>query len=67
MLAYIHSKNILHRDIKPENIMFDKLTGDIKIIDFGIAETKKTPDEIMTARIGTAYYIAPEVLCKEYS
>ena len=40
-LVYIHSKNIVHRDIKPENILFDKTTGSIKLIDFGIAYRKK--------------------------
>lgn len=64
VLTYIHSKGIVHRDIKPENILLDKLTGDIKLIDFGIAVVKKSPQEVLTARIGTAFYIAPEVLCK---
>lgn len=27
---------------------------------------KKKPKEVLTSRIGTAYYIAPEVLCKRY-
>lgn len=63
---YIHSKDIVHRDIKPENILFEKETGSIKLIDFGIAVHKKKPAEVLTARIGTAYYIAPEVLCKRY-
>jgi len=37
----------------------------MKLIDFGIA-VRKSPDETLTSRIGTAYYIAPEVLCKKY-
>lgn len=58
-ITYIHSKNIIHRDIKPENILFDKETGNIKVIDFGIAERKKSANEFLTARIGTIYYLAP--------
>lgn len=27
---------------------------------------KKMSNEVLSARIGTAFYIAPEVLCKEY-
>ncbi len=61
---YIHSKNIIHRDIKPENMLFEKGSNLIKIIDFGIATAKKT--DKLTERLGTPYYIAPEILCKSY-
>jgi len=64
-LMYIHSKGIVHRDLKPENLLFEKGTSNLKLIDFGIA-AKIKPNEKLTARIGTPYYIAPEVLLKEY-
>jgi calcium-dependent protein kinase len=35
------------------------------LIDFGIA-VRRTHSEPLSARIGTPYYIAPEVLCKRY-
>ncbi len=38
-LAAAHQEGILHRDIKPENIMID-VSGDVKILDFGIAQLK---------------------------
>jgi calcium-dependent protein kinase len=62
-LNYMHSKNIIHRDIKPENIL---ITDDIniKIIDFGMSvrfEDKKLKD-----LVGTSYYMAPEVIRREY-
>jgi calcium-dependent protein kinase len=67
VLAYIHSKGIIHRDIKPENMLFDLEKCELKIIDFGIAAVKTSEDQILNARIGTIYYIAPEVLLKEYN
>ena len=74
-LCYLHEKEILHRDMKLENIMISEIETDIntgeeyfwiKIIDFGTAkifERKKTEKEI----IGSSYYIAPEVLKKNYN
>jgi calcium-dependent protein kinase len=68
-LSYLHSNNIIHSDLKPENIMFyDKDAKDlhVKIIDFGMA-TKFNPDEKLSNINGTPYYLAPEVLRREYS
>ena len=74
-LCYLHEKKILHRDLKLENLMISEIEKDIntgeeyfwiKIIDFGTAkifERKKKEKEI----IGSSYYIAPEVLNKNYN
>ena len=74
-LCYLHEKKILHRDLKLENLMISEIEKDInsgeeyfwiKIIDFGTAkifERKKNEKEI----IGSSYYIAPEVLKKNYN
>lgn len=67
-VSYLHSAKIVHRDLKPENIVFESKDSEsnLKIIDFGTSRevlgTKK-----LKARMGTAYYIAPEVLKKSYS
>ena len=69
-VSYCHNMNILHRDLKPENILIVKRqkTGfhPIKIIDFGTAKVfKKEKSEHLL--IGSAYYIAPEVLSRNYT
>ncbi len=60
-MAYAHENNVLHKDIKPQNI---KVTskGDIKIMDFGIAETVRTSMSRIqnTSSSGTLVYMSPE-------
>lgn len=59
----------MHRDIKPENILLEdiKRFDQIKVIDFGTAArfNQKTPT--LNEKIGTPYYIAPEVLKEKYT
>lgn len=66
-INYCHSNKIVHRDLKPENILLEqnKEFDQIKIIDFGtslVFDENKKLDE----KLGTPYYIAPEVLAKSY-
>ena len=61
-LCHLHTCNIVHRDLKPENIIITE-TGEVKVIDFGIAQLKKTEDERITKRkiiMGTPIYMSPE-------
>jgi calcium-dependent protein kinase len=61
-LLEIHSNNIIHRDIKPENLIFkDKLSYDLKIVDYGLSEFVNDPD-CLYKRSGTPGYVAPEIL-----
>lgn len=60
-LAFCHEKGIVHRDIKLENLMLASKDDDnIKVIDFGSACFFE-PGEVLTDKVGTSYYIAPEV------
>lgn len=64
----MHSHDIIHRDLKPENIIFEKLGEDklnLKIIDFGTSRKIMLNEKLQT-RMGTPYYIAPEVLNRNY-
>ncbi|KAL8456151.1 hypothetical protein Emag_000036 [Eimeria magna] len=66
-ITYMHKNKVVHRDLKPENLLLENKRKDanIRIIDFGLSthfeSTKKMKD-----KIGTAYYIAPEVLHGTY-
>ncbi|KFH09363.1 calcium-dependent protein kinase CDPK3 [Toxoplasma gondii MAS] len=65
--TYLHKHNIVHRDLKPENLLLESKSRDalIKIVDFGLSAHFEVGGK-MKERLGTAYYIAPEVLRKKY-
>jgi len=67
-IEYLHSIGIIHRDLKPENVL---LSADwhVKLTDFGTSKLLDDTDKANpTARVrtnsfvGTAEYIAPEML-----
>ena len=69
-IEYCHNKmNIVHRDLKPENFLLkdkNNSTTDhmhIKIIDFGLSRKVSSGKfSIMNTRVGSPYYVAPEIL-----
>ena len=67
---YCHKMHIVHRDLKPENILIVNNDKDeypfIKVCDFG---TSKMFEKGVAERkiVGSSYYIAPEVLNKNYN
>jgi calcium-dependent protein kinase len=68
-IRYCHDeKGIVHRDLKPENFLFLTEAEDapVKIIDFGLSR-HETDMGIMQTKVGTPYYVAPEVLRREYT
>jgi serine/threonine protein kinase len=55
-MLHMHRRGVYHADIKPNNIMLSK-TGDVKIIDYGLAWIKGEPKGRVQ---GTPEYMAPE-------
>jgi calcium-dependent protein kinase len=62
-----HSMGVIHRDLKPENFLL--LSKDenapLKATDFGLSVFFKE-GEVFRDIVGSAYYIAPEVLKRSY-
>ena len=67
-VACCHDNKIVHRDLKPENVLYEsnKPDSQLKVIDFGTSRVYD-PTKKMAQRLGTPYYIAPEILQKKYN
>ncbi|XP_047952094.1 CDPK-related kinase 3-like [Salvia hispanica] len=68
VVAFCHIQGVVHRDLKPENFLFTSTSedADMKLIDFGLSDFIRT-DERLNDIVGSAYYVAPEVLHRSYS
>ncbi|KAF7810382.1 calcium-dependent protein kinase 1-like [Senna tora] len=62
-----HTMGVMHRDLKPENFLFlSKDEGSpLKATDFGLSVFFK-PGDVFRDLVGSAYYVAPEVLRRSY-
>jgi calcium-dependent protein kinase len=62
-----HSMGVMHRDLKPENFLLLSKGDDspLKATDFGLSVFFKE-GEVFRDIVGSAYYIAPEVLKRRY-
>lgn len=57
-VEYLHSKQVVHRDLKPANVMITRNGSNVKIIDFGLADTDAYA--VLKQPSGTRGYLSPE-------
>ncbi|KAI3782554.1 hypothetical protein L2E82_12605 [Cichorium intybus] len=67
VIQMCHKHGVMHRDLKPENFLYanKKETAALKVIDFGLSVIFK-PGERFNEIVGSPYYMAPEVLKRNY-
>lgn len=67
VVAHCHHMGVMHRDLKPENFLLES-SGEqapLKCTDFGLSVYIK-PGQRLHDVVGSAFYIAPEVLDRDY-
>ena len=72
-ISFLHKQNCIHRDLKPANVLLKYENMDqegtkitCKVTDFGFAVKKERQSQQMSLSLGTAPYMAPEILAEEY-
>ncbi|XP_050230442.1 calcium-dependent protein kinase 27-like [Mercurialis annua] len=63
----LHTSKVMHRDLKLDNFIFLKEEKDspLKVVDFGFSTFFEAGDTFHSV-VGTVFYVAPEVLKKDY-
>lgn len=63
LIGQVHQRHVIHKDINPANIVYNPVTGEVRLIDFGIASvlsrenpTFRNPNVLE----GTLAYMSPE-------
>ena len=63
IVEQVHRRHVIHKDINPSNLVWNSITGQLRLIDFGIS-TVLTREEPMLSHpsgmMGTLAYMSPE-------
>ena len=62
-LEQLHRRRVIHKDINPANMLFNPITGQVRLIDFGSATelAQELPLPVSADLLpGTLHYISPE-------
>ncbi|KAF6162277.1 hypothetical protein GIB67_008406 [Kingdonia uniflora] len=67
VIKVCHEHGVMHRDLKPENFLFANETeaSPLRAIDFGLSVFFR-PGEHFNEIVGSPFYMAPEVLRRDY-
>lgn len=63
ILAGVHAKGVIHKDLTPANIVWNRATGALRLIDFGIAsqlDQERSGFQSVHELEGTLHYVSPE-------
>ncbi|KAK3136374.1 hypothetical protein QOZ80_5BG0433000 [Eleusine coracana subsp. coracana] len=67
VVQHCHKNGVMHRDLKPENFLYANTSENspLKVIDFGLSVCFQ-PGDRFSEIVGSPYYMAPEVLKRNY-
>lgn len=66
IVQFLNATDVCYRDLRPENILINPDTLEIKLPNFEFSSFYDENQSLKT-KLGSAYYMAPEVLSKDYN
>eukprot|EP00475_Leptophrys_vorax_P033355 TRINITY_DN5227_c0_g1_i4.p1 TRINITY_DN5227_c0_g1~~TRINITY_DN5227_c0_g1_i4.p1 ORF type:complete len:327 (-),score=25.88 TRINITY_DN5227_c0_g1_i4:282-1262(-) len=60
-LHYAHAHGVMHRDVKPQNVAIDHTRGELRLLDWGLAEMYHAGMDY-NVRVASRYFKGPELL-----